>query len=218
MGRSGVVTAPAKCEENLRTPVEIKQEPDDHEEHYDEPHAKHQTDSSEDKPSSSSLSAVEAENSYEFLGNMKYEADESTNLTATGHLASKKLLGLLAKIKVSVLISKKRDVCPLCQQVYNTKPGTYYGDHRKREFIAHLAKAHDYSHLQGYCRKMQCKRCKAKRERWTFVVEDGINYKFSDVCSRCQEAPRTPRSDSGRSYRYQGDKRAGRGFNQTDDD
>lgn len=43
MGRSGVVTAPAKCEENLRTPVEIKQEPDDHEEHYDEPHAKHQT-------------------------------------------------------------------------------------------------------------------------------------------------------------------------------
>ncbi|KAH7713650.1 hypothetical protein AAVH_19017 [Aphelenchoides avenae] len=99
---------------------------------------------------------------------MKYEVDESTDLSTTEPPSS-----------------KKRDlVCPLCQEVYNTK--SYYRYHRKREFIAHLIKAHDCSHLRGYCRQTQCKCCKTKRERWTFVVRDGNKYKFSDVCSRCQ--------------------------------
>lgn len=81
--------------------------------------------------------------------------------------------------------SKKRggSVCHLCQQVCCTK--TRYG--KKRAFIAHLVKAHDYSHLRGHRGFIECRRCGFPKERGSsFLVEEGGNYKFSDECSTCR--------------------------------
>lgn len=84
-------------------------------------------------------------------------AAEAADLTITEHPSSKKPNG---------------SVCQLCQQVYYKK--TYNGN-KKREFVSHLVKAHNYHHLRGHTVLIQCRRCKIEKGRWSFVVGEGVS-------------------------------------------